>query len=70
MGLSGETGKNPVRARRRNANYAHISSPCATAGERPLEFSEKADMCIAKPEYPDTLCLPQTAAAGLKAKLN
>jgi len=52
-GLSGETGENPVRARRRKASVKHLESdPKPHAGTSHWNPSEKAVLRHAKSKYP------------------
>ena len=53
-GLSGETGANPVRARRRKAYMkCHEPDPVPHTGKRHWNLSEKAGAWNAKSKYPD-----------------
>lgn len=65
-GLSGETGANPVRARRRKTQESVLTLPKATFGKTPLEvFLRRPDSAGAKPEDPDRPApLIQAASAG------
>ena len=38
-----KTGVNPVRARRRKIQQLYLSYPLPQIGDKPLDFSEKAD---------------------------
>ena len=69
-GLSGETGENPVRARRRKAQESVLTLPKATFGKKPLEvFLRRPASAGAKPEDPDSLApLMQAASAGRLAQ--
>ena len=67
---AGETGENPVRARRREAQKNSCPSyPKPQFGDRSLERSEKADAQSAKSKYPaGKLPEPMTASAGRAGK--
>lgn len=50
---SGETGANPVRARRRETHEKWNLSRMPQVGDKPLEESEKADFYCVESKYPD-----------------
>ncbi len=68
--LSGETGGNPVRARRRKAHRYRVSYLKPQIRDRSLEFSEKAGKRSAESKYPDApILLAVTASAGLHEEI-
>lgn len=67
--LSGETGANPVRARRRKAcKKRHEPDPVPHTGKRHWNLSEKAGAWNAKSKYPDRPSSFITASAGFWRK--